>query len=153
MSWVGPSYGTEQPAIWITRSNDLMEWPASKLLFKGIESWERKIGGNAPPLRTPHGWLTLYHGVSPDHYYRLGAVLLDLEDPSKVTHRTRDWIFQPEESYETEGCYGGGGVVFPCGNVVINNTLFVYYGGADKYAGVATCAMNEILDCLLAQPV
>ena len=152
MSWVGPEYGTEHPAIWISLSNDLMEWSESRLLFKALEPWECKIGGNAPPLRTDHGWLALYHGKGPDQYYRLGAVLLDLAEPWKVTHRTRDWIFQPEETYETQGCYAGGGVVFPCGNVVIDDTVFVYYGGADKYVGVATCGMNEILDCLLAQP-
>lgn len=79
-------------------------------------------------------------------------MLLDLAEPWNVTHRTRDWIFQPEEPYETKGCYAGGGVVFPCGNVVIDETLFVYYGGADKFVGVATCGMKEILACLLAQP-
>ncbi|MHC5084637.1 MAG: glycoside hydrolase family 130 protein, partial [Planctomycetota bacterium] len=79
--------------------------------------------------------------------------LLDFEDPSKVTHRTKDWILQPEEDYETQGCYAGGGVVFPCGKVVIDETLFVYYGGADKYVGLATCELDELLQYLLACPV
>jgi predicted GH43/DUF377 family glycosyl hydrolase len=44
-------------------------------------------------------------------------------------------------------------VVFPCGKVVIDGTLFVYYGGADKYVGLATCELDELLQYLLACPV
>jgi predicted GH43/DUF377 family glycosyl hydrolase len=153
MDWVGPQYGTDDPAMWISFSEDLLVWEQSKLLAKAGHDWESKIGGNTPPIRTQHGWLTLYHAVGPDRYYRLGAFLLDLKDPSKVTHRTRDWILQPEEPYETQGCYDGGGVVFPCGKVVIGETLFVYYGAADKYIGLATCKLNDLLDYLLQCPV
>ncbi|HOK67586.1 MAG TPA: hypothetical protein PK054_09260 [Anaerohalosphaeraceae bacterium] len=152
MSWVGPQYGTEHPAMWISFSEDLLHWPKSTLLAAAKEDWECKIGGNTPPIRTPHGWLTLYHAVGPDRYYRLGAMLLDLNNPARVTHRTKDWIFQPEEWYETQGCYDGGGVVFPCGKVVIKDTLFVYYGAADKYVGLATCKLNELLKYLLSCP-
>ena len=63
-------------------------------------------------------------------------------------YRSRDWILQPEEWYELEGFYKG--VCFPCGKVVIDGTLFVYYGGADKYVGLATCPLQELLDYLLA---
>jgi len=65
-----------------------------------------------------------------------------------VTHRTRDWLLEPVEPYETQGCYGGSGVVFPCGKVVIDGTLFVYYGGADQYVGLATCPLQELIDYL-----
>ena len=85
-----------------------------------------------------------------DLHYRLGAMLLDLDDPSKVLHRTPDWLIQPEEFYELEGFYEG--VIFPCGKVVIDGTLFVYYGGADKYVGLATCSLQELLDHLLTCP-
>ena len=63
------------------------------------------MGGNTPPLRTEHGWLTIYHGVGEDKQYRLGALLLDLQDPTRVLCRTRDWIMQPEEDYEINGPY------------------------------------------------
>jgi predicted GH43/DUF377 family glycosyl hydrolase len=78
-----------------------------------------------------------------DYFARLGAVLLDLEDPGTVLHRTPDWIMQPEEYYEIEGYYRG--VCFPCGAVVIDGTLFVYYGGADMYCAVATCSLDELV--------
>ncbi|HPY77825.1 MAG TPA: hypothetical protein PLQ45_08295 [Anaerohalosphaeraceae bacterium] len=153
MDWTGPQYGTTDPAMWISFSEDLLVWSESTLLAKAEYDWEYKIGGNTPPIRTRHGWLTLYHAVGEDRYYRLGAFLLDLNDPSKLTHRTRDWILQPEEPFETQGCYDGGGVVFPCGKVVIKDTLFVYYGAADKYIGLATCKLNDLLDYLLKCPV
>lgn len=152
MNWVGDAYGTEFPAMWISFSDDLLVWGDSRLLAKAAEGWERKIGGNTPPIRTEAGWLTLYHGVGPDRYYRLGAFLLDLDEPWRVTHRSRDWLLQPELPWETQGCYGGGGVVFPCGKVVIDGTLYVYYGAADKYVGLATCPLAELLDALLACP-
>ena len=94
--------------------------------------------------------ITLYHAVGEDGYYRLGALLLDVDDPFKVTHRTRDWIYQPEADYEIDGYYKG--VVFPCGNVIKDGTLFVYYGGADKHCCVATCELAELMDYLLNCP-
>ena len=77
-------------------------------------------------------------------------MLLDLENPLKILHRSPDWLLEPQEKYETVGFYNG--VVFPCGNVVINDKFFVYYGGADKYVGVATCDFNELLDYLRSCP-
>ncbi len=134
----GPEYDLEHPAMWISFSDDLLNWKRGQVLAKGEFEWEGgKIGGNTPPIRTEHGWLTLYHAVGADGHYRLGAMLLDLENPAIVRYRTRDWLLQPEEWYELEGYYPG--VCFPCGKVVIGDTLFVYYGGADKYVGLATC--------------
>ena len=147
MSWIGAEYGTEYPAIWISYGDDLLNFSHSKILIKSKYDWEQKIGGNTPPIKTEHGWLTLYHAVGEDRHYRLGALLLDLNDPSKVLHRSSDWLMQPEESYELEGHYNG--VIFPCGKVVIDDRLFVYYGGADKYIGLATCSLKELLEYLL----
>lgn len=148
MSWVGRNFGVEQPAMWISFSDDLLVWSDSRLLAKAEFDWERKIGGNTVPLRTDDGWLLLYHAVGEDGYYRLGAMLLDIHDPATVTHRTEDWILEPVETYETNGCYEGGGVVFPCGKVLIGDTLFVYYGAADKYVAMATCKLKELLGYL-----
>ncbi len=151
MSWCGEGYPCEHPSMWISYSDDLLDWPESKLLATGKYPWENgKIGGNTPPLRTPHGWLHLYHARGADQLYRLGAFLMDLNDPSIVTHRTRDWLLQPEEWYELEGFYPG--VCFPCGKVVLGDTLFVYYGAADRFVGLATCPLSELLDELLRCP-
>ena len=63
--------------------------------------------------------------------------------------RADHWIMEPEQPYELEGFYKG--CVFPTGNVVVDDTLFVYYGAADKYVGLATCSMTELLAYLKTQ--
>jgi len=151
LEWIGPEYGTEFAAVWISKADDLLGFRKSELLIKAKFDWEAgKIGINTPPIKTEHGWLTIYHAVGADKYYRLGALLLDLEDPAKVLHRTTDWIMQPEEQYEIDGYYRG--CVFPCGKVVIDGTLFVYYGAADKYVALATCRLDELIEYLLTCP-
>lgn len=153
LEWVGPEFGTDQACAWIKFADDLLGLPAapSRLLIKQRYAWETfKLGINTPPIRTPHGWFTIYHAVGADKHYRLGALLLDLEDPATVRHRTPDWIMQPEADYELEGFYRG--CCFPCGNVVINGRLFVYYGGADKYCCAATCDFEELLEHLRRCP-
>ncbi len=106
-----------------------------------------KIGSAGPPIKTDKGWLLIYHGVSKTMTYRLGAILLDLTDPTRVLARTIDPIFEPKEAYEKEGNVPN--VVFSCGAVVRNDTLFVYYGGADKVLGVAKLSMKKLLKILL----
>jgi len=153
LEWVGPEYGTDHACAWIKTSEDLLGFPTapSKLLIKNKYSWETaKLGVNIPPIKTPAGWFTLYHALGPDKFYRLGALLLDLDDPSIVRHRTPDWLMQPETDYEIEGFYRG--VCFPCGAVVIQGTLFVYYGGGDKYCAVATCDFEKLIAHLRGCP-
>ncbi|MDE1975046.1 MAG: hypothetical protein KGI49_00850 [Patescibacteria group bacterium] len=105
-----------------------------------------KVGISAPPIRTKAGWLLLYHGVSWSTTYRVGAVLLDLEDPTIVTARSAVPIFEPEAEYERKGLTPN--VVFPCGLVARRNTLYVYYGAADSVIGVATMKLDTILRML-----
>ncbi len=151
LEWVGPEYGTEHAAAWISKADDLLGFRKSKLLIRAKHDWEaNKLGMNTPPIKTEHGWLTLYHAVGTDKRYRIGALLLDLEDPSRVLHRTADWIIQAETDYEVDGYYHG--CVFPCGKVVIDSKLFVYYGAADKYVALATCELSELFDYLLSCP-
>jgi predicted GH43/DUF377 family glycosyl hydrolase len=71
-------------------------------------------------------------------------LLLDLENPLRIIARSPGFILEPEHLYELEGYYRG--CVFPTGNVIVDDTLYVYYGGADKYVGVATCNVRELLD-------
>jgi predicted GH43/DUF377 family glycosyl hydrolase len=151
LEWVGPQYGVQHASAWISLSDDLMGFRDSALLITNKYSWETaKLGVNTPPIKTDRGWLTFYHAVGPDKFYRLGALLLDLDDPRRVLHRTTDWLMEPETEYEIEGYYRG--VCFPCGAVVIDGTLFLYYGGGDKYCALATCDFAELLDHLAACP-
>lgn len=104
-----------------------------------------KVGGGAPPIRIGNRWLMIYHGVSRHATYRLGAALL-AEDGLTVLTRTADPIFEPLEQYEKEGEVRN--VVFSCGTVVRGDTVFLYYGGADKVIGVATASLSHMLSAL-----
>ncbi|MEK7646453.1 MAG: hypothetical protein AAB381_02050 [Patescibacteria group bacterium] len=105
-----------------------------------------KVGIASPPIKTKAGWLLLYHGVSWSTTYRVGAVLLDLKDPTVVIARTAIPLFEPKEEYERKGIVPN--VVFPCGMVVRGGTAYIYYGGGDSVVGVATIRMDTLLDML-----
>ncbi|KKT86855.1 MAG: Glycosidase-related protein [Microgenomates group bacterium GW2011_GWA1_Microgenomates_45_10] len=108
-------------------------------------TWDSaKVGITAPPIKTKKGWILLYHAVSEHHHsYRIGAVLLDLKDPTVVLSRSADPILEPEQPYEKEGIVPN--VVFPCGMVVRNGLVYIYYGGADKVIGVATMELDILM--------
>lgn len=152
--YVGPEYGVDFPSIWLKFSDDLMSWEdkPSQLLITGRPgTWEEKIGGSTPPILTDEGWLVLYHGVADGGKaeYNVGALLLDKDNPLKVIARTSEPILSPEHPYETDGFYCR--CIFPCGNVVVDGTLYVYYGAADRYVGVATCPLRQLLDYLKSE--
>lgn len=148
MYWCGKGYPCEKPSIWIASSSDLMEWNHSQLLIKGETWWEtRKIGAGCPPIKTPDGWVELYHGVcDKDGEYRVGALLLDLADPTKILARTKEPIMCAEEPYEKKGFYNG--CVFPTGNVLLGDTLYIYYGSSDSVICLATCSISELVGFL-----
>lgn len=151
MQWAGEGFDNAFPGIWISFSDDVLHWPEMQLLAQGVEDWEHKIGGNSPPLRTDLGWLVLYHAVGADKLYRLGALILDIDDPTKILYRSPEPFLTPSEDYEIDGFYPG--VIFPCGQVVRDNVLHLYYGGADRFVGLATCPLNDLLEYMKAHPV
>ncbi len=108
---------------------------------------EKKVGIAGPPIKTEHGWLLFYHGVSANGIYRVGVALLDKDDPTYVISRLSDPIFEPQEKYELEGQIPN--VVFPCGAVLRDDTIFMYYGGGDSVVGLATCSLNKLISVLL----
>lgn len=151
--YIGEKYGVKYPSIWMKFSDDLLCWEDKEshpLLTGRDNSWEEKIGGSTPPLKTDKGWLMLYHGVESGGlgFYRVGAMLLDSNVPTRIIGKTPSPILEPETEFETKGYYNG--CVFPTGNVIVGNTLFVYYGAADKYVCAATCQIDELVDYLLS---
>ncbi len=103
-----------------------------------------KIGIAGPPIKTKYGWLLIYHGKSDiDEKYRLGALLLDSSNPEQVIARTDNPILEPLYTYETEGEVND--VIFSCGAVLVNEKIYVYYGGADRYIGVATIELEKLI--------
>ena len=104
-----------------------------------------KVGSAAPPIKVGDNWLMIYHGVSRHATYRLGAALLG-PSGTNVLARTADPVFEPLETYEKEGEIPN--VVFSCGAVVRGDTVFLYYGAADRVIGVATASLSHMLEAL-----
>lgn len=135
------------PHMWIAYSDDMQNWENQKIILSPKFEWEYfKIGGGAPPIKTDKGWILVYHGVDKQMQYRLGLALLDLEDPGKVLARYEKPFLEPETDYEICGVVPN--VTFTCGVVAIDDTLFVYYGGADTVICVATAKIKDVLSLL-----
>lgn len=132
------------PHIWAAFSTDLRTWEGHRIVMEAIPGgWEEaKIGIAGQPIRIPQGYLLIYHAVDRNKVYRLGAALLDGEDPSKVVRRLPEPILEPEMPWEKAGHVPN--VVFSCGQVVKDGFLYVYYGGADQVIGVAGVELDKI---------
>ena len=140
-------------SIWISYSPDLKFWGESKLIMKPAQyHWDEvKIGPGATPIKTKHGWLSIYHGVFQTmggNIYRLGVALHDLKDPSKIIGVGDNWILQPEELYEVTGYVHN--VVFSCGAVPEDDGFVkIYWGGADSVMCVGTAKIDDLVNhCL-----
>jgi predicted GH43/DUF377 family glycosyl hydrolase len=141
--------GVQTGAIWITYSTDMIHWGRARAILGPEPGWgSNKLGISTPPFKTDRGWFTLYHGVretASGRLYRVGAMLLDLDDPSIVIGYTSHFIFGPEELYERTGDVPN--VVFPCGIILESDrTLKMYYGAADTCIAVAEAKLDDILD-------
>ncbi|MGB7958167.1 MAG: hypothetical protein WCF77_05025, partial [Minisyncoccia bacterium] len=145
------------PEILIDYVDDLSEFEDEERNIKshynrhsgaaGWDSWVR--GAGPPPIRTRLGWLLFYHAmdVRDPNRYKLGAMVLDANDPTKILYRSRVPILEPEEWYENSGWKSG--VVYSCGAVIKDGELYVYYGGADSVVCVAVADLDRFLDELV----
>lgn len=119
-----------------------------EIIYPRRGMWDgEKVGVAAPPIKTKKGWLLFYHGVSRSTTYRVGAVLLDLKDPTIVLSRSAVPLFEPQEEYERKGLKNN--VVFPCGIVERGKELYMYYGGGDSVVAGAKMKTEDILKTLL----
>jgi predicted GH43/DUF377 family glycosyl hydrolase len=134
-----------EPDVCMARSDDLRCWYDIKsVMAPRTRRWDCwKVGATGPPIELNEGWLFIYHGVSFDKVYRLGVALLDRDNPAVVLHRCDEPILTPVEHYERFGKVPN--VVFSCGNVLMDNQVLVYYGGADSVLCVATYDLAELL--------
>lgn len=108
--------------------------------------WDsKKVGAGAPPMLTKDGWLLIYQsvGYQDPGRYKIGAMMLDRNNPEKVLYRTHTPIIAPDEDYENAGFKAG--VVYPCGAVIMNDKLHIYYGGADSVVCAASADLDQFL--------
>jgi predicted GH43/DUF377 family glycosyl hydrolase len=134
--------------IWIAQSPDMEHWGHHSCIAttrKGY--WDSaRVGAGASPIKTDAGWLEIYHGANEAHRYCLGALLLDLKDPSKVLARSEDPIMEPIAEYEKTGFFGN--VVFTNGHLVDGDKIILYYGASDEVICAGTLSIKEILKTL-----
>ena len=156
LQFVGEAYGTDRPTIWISYSDDLHDWSEPELVDVPKLWWESgRMGASTPPIKTEHGWLLLHHGVDVEDaetkrvVYRLGAMMLDLDDPTKVIRRPEGVLLEPEEYYEKFGLYIPY-VVFPTSAVVVGETLNLYYGVCDTAIALGTVPLQEVIDWVMS---
>ena len=152
-------YHRIEPSIWVTYLKEL-KFPIKEkhAIIAGPRPgrmWDSlKIGAGAQPIKTVYGWLLIYHGVDYNYVYRLGVLLVDLNNPQKVLYRSPNPILEPEEDFEI-GLSGSWvpNVVFTCGAVAgtdkevleDNDEILVYYGAADTSIGVAKATLADLI--------
>ena len=141
----------------ISYSDDLRNWNDTKVLMTPRPGcWDsHKIGGGAVPIRTPEGWLVIYHGVDltcNGFIYRLGVMLLDLEDPSRIIARGGLPVLWPDQPYEMLGRVMN--VTFGCNALLEDDgTVRIYYGAADTCIGLATAKLDDLVAaCRVGNP-
>jgi len=150
-----PEAGGGIENIWIAYSPDLIHWGEPRcVIFEGKgPAWDAmKVGAGPPPVLTKHGWLLIYHGVKQyagNLVYRVGAALLDRNEPHKLIARSPRCLFKPFAPYELTGLVSN--VVFPTGLLMRGDEMWMYYGAGDYCICLATARVQDILDTLEAK--
>jgi predicted GH43/DUF377 family glycosyl hydrolase len=135
--------------LYLMRSADLHRWEDSSLMRRPSEPWEAvKIGNCGSPIETSAGWLLLTHGVGPMRRYCIGALLLDLEDPSIVLGHLKVPLLEPDEPVRNGYVPN---VVYSCGALVHGGTLILPYGQSDTSISVSTIDLSELIHALHPQ--
>ena len=140
---------------WVSYSPDLIHWGQSEPVNAKIETWMRNKWGPGPtPIKTPEGWLLIFHGVwfACNYVYKLGVMLLDLEDPARVIGQFPHFILSPREDYERVGetmnCVFSNGAILDS-----DGELKVYYGAADTCIALATAPIQDLIAACLEYKV
>lgn len=127
-------------------SDNIHFWQESQILQEPEYPWEFiQLGNCGSPLETNNGWIILTHGVGPMRQYSIGAILLDLENPTKVIAYLDKPLLVPHEE-EREGYVPN--VVYSCGSLIHNNELIIPYAMSDVMSGIATVSVDDLLRCM-----
>lgn len=137
------------PEMWLARSSDLVHWGRHEYFLGGAGTWDTgRIGAGPPPVRTPDGWLHIYHGNQRETEpgvvgaYAAGALLLDLDEPSRIVARSPEPVLTPDAEHERAGFVPN--VIFPTGLVPRGDRLLIYCGAADSVTGLVELSWPEL---------
>ncbi len=127
----------------VARSDDGLVWGKPSVIQAPKASWEVvQVGNSGSPIETDRGWLVLTHGVGPMRRYTIGAMLLDLDDPTRVIAQLEEPLLQGTDR-ERYGYVPN--VVYSCGSVIHDGRLWLPYGIGDSRIGVAWAHVDELL--------
>jgi predicted GH43/DUF377 family glycosyl hydrolase len=133
---------------YIMFSNNINLWQDTKIIQRPRYPWELiQVGNAGSPIETEYGWLVITHGVGPMRTYSLGAVLLDLDDPTKTIGYLKEPLLTANEE-EREGAVPN--VVYSCGSIIHNNALIVPYAMSDYASTFASVPLDELFEELLS---
>jgi predicted GH43/DUF377 family glycosyl hydrolase len=134
---------TDGENISLAASTDGYTWSQTQLIHAPNEVWELlQVGNCGPPIETDRGWLVLTHGVGPMRTYAIGAILLDLDNPSRVIGRLARPLLEPDPD-EQDGYVPN--VVYSCGGLIHDGRLWLPYGIDDTRIGVAWAPLDTLL--------
>ena len=130
----------------VMTSTDIRVWHDATKIQEPERPWElMQLGNCGSPLETEAGWLVITHGVGAFRRYTLGALLLDLDDPSRVLGHLAEPLLSPNDD-ERDGYVPN--VVYSCGSMIHAGHLVLPYGFADVGAGIATIRLDDVLNRL-----
>jgi predicted GH43/DUF377 family glycosyl hydrolase len=136
----------DEESLYIMFSNSIDKWGNKQLLLKPKYEWEAiQIGNCGSPIETKSGWLVLTHGVGILRKYSIGAILLDLENPTRVIGRLKQPLLAPNE-FEREGYVPN--VVYSCGSLIHRDKLIMPYALSDYSSSFSIIDLNELLESL-----
>lgn len=134
--------------IWLAESPDLIHWGNHKCIATSRKNmWDcNGVRASASPIRTPGGWLVIYHGADREYRYCLGALLLDTRDFGRVIARSESPFMEPSEAYEMNGTSASS--IFSNGYLVVGDKILLYYGSSEGAVCGAELSIDEILKSL-----
>ena len=143
-----PDSNPFKPSLWISFSDDLKYWGEYTPLQKPYTNWNDEQLIPAPPIKTKEGWLIIYSGEKIGRFC-LGAILLDLNDPTKVKAKANSPILTPNVDFEYMGTTNNPSVD-TCGAIVNEekDEIRIYYCGAGMSIGMAKGSLSELLNLI-----
>jgi len=130
--------------ITIMYSDDLFIWKNYEVIMTPKDTWGYvQLGNCGSPIKTNKGWLVITHAVGPLRKYVLGAILLDLKNPSKIIKKLNKPLLSPNKK-EREGYVPN--VVYSCGSMAHEGNLILPYAMSDSASTFATINIEELIN-------